>query len=99
MDRTFRRFLTTVSALAILSYFSPTPPLIDRYGMFVEIFMPLLIVNINFRRITEKFRTSFAVGLIMIGIFGFLWQIAFLSFQINIAGLMVAIAKSWFSLL
>ncbi|MCC7667114.1 EpsG family protein [Liquorilactobacillus satsumensis] len=98
LDRTFRRFLTTVSALAILSYFSPTP-LIDRYGMFVEIFMPLLIVNINFRRITEKFRTSFAVGLIMIGIFGFLWQIAFLSFQINIAGLMVAIAKSWFSLL
>ena len=97
-DRTFRRFLTTVSVLAILSYFSPTP-LIDRYGMFVEIFVPLLIVNINFGRIAEKPRILFVVGLVMTGIFGFLWQIAFLSFQINISGFIVAIAKSWFSLL
>ncbi|KRN06322.1 hypothetical protein FD15_GL001524 [Liquorilactobacillus sucicola DSM 21376 = JCM 15457] len=98
LDRTFRRFLTTVSVLAIISYFSPAP-LIDRYGMFVEIFMPVVVVNVDFRRIAMGTRKALLLMLAVTVIFGFLWQLAFLKYQIDILSFMFTVIMGWLSLL
>lgn len=82
-EEQFRVFLTMATVLAILSYFLPTP-LIDRYGMLVEIFMPLIISSINLSQMERTARIVIYLLIISTGVLGFVWQIAFLSFQINI---------------
>lgn len=97
-DNAFRIFLISTSILAIISYFAPTP-LIDRYGMFVEIFLPLLLMSINYDKIIETRRMSLYSILLITGIFGFIWQIAYLSYQIDIYSFMVKVIEGWSSLL
>lgn len=97
-DNDFRIFLISVSILAIISYFAPTP-LIDRYGMFVEIFLPLLLMSIDYNKISKNKKMLFYSILSITGIFGFFWQMAYLSYQIDIWNFMYKIIVGWFSLL
>jgi len=96
-DKDFRIFLIFTSILAFISYFAPTP-LIDRYGMFVEIFFPLLLMSINYDKISKNKKALFYSILLITGIFGFIWQVAFLSYQIDIYSFIYKIIEGWGSL-
>lgn len=91
-------FLSIISVLSIVSYFLPTP-LIDRYGMIIEIFYPLILMNVNFSALRKNTRFLLITGLYFTGIFGFLWQLAFLSIQIDILTFFKNIFFGWLSTL
>ena len=97
-EKQFPVFLTMITILSILSYFLPTP-LIDRYGMFVEIFIPLIIVNVKFSQIKKRSRIIIYFLLMITGLFGLAWQIAFLSFQINILSFLGKVFLGFLSLI
>ncbi|KAA8366079.1 hypothetical protein [Leuconostoc mesenteroides] len=94
IDTTFCNFMFVVTILAILSYFMPTP-LIDRYGMFVELFIPLLIVCVPFNQLTKNTRLLYTTAFLSTGAFGTIWQILFLSYQIDISSFFLNILKGW----
>lgn len=98
IDITFFSFLFVVTILAILSYFMPTP-LIDRYGMFVELFIPILIVTIPFNKLSKNIRLLFTTLFLFIGSFSIMWQMLFLSYQIDICSFLLNICKGWLSFL
>ncbi|AHF19423.1 hypothetical protein LES9216_00293 [Leuconostoc suionicum] len=91
-------FIIFLSCLAILSYFMPTP-LIDRYGMIVQIFYPIILMTVDFYKLTKNKKFILIILLSLTGIFGFLWQVAFLSVQIDFIGFLKNIIFGWFSVL
>lgn len=97
-DTTFFDFLFVITILSILSYFMPTP-LIDRYGMFVELFIPILIVTIPFNELSKNIRLLFTTLFLFISSFSIVWQILFLSYQIDICAFLLNICKGWLSVL
>lgn len=98
IDTTFYSFLFFVTILSILSYFTPTP-LIDRYGMFVELFIPILITIIPYSNLSYKTRLLLTTSFLFFGVFGIIWQILFLAYQIDIFSFIFTILKGWTFLL
>lgn len=94
IDTTFCNFLLFVTLLSILSYFMPTP-LIDRYGMFVELFIPTLIMCVPFDRLTKNLRVLYTTAFLCTGLFGTIWQVLFLSYQIDISSFLLNVLKGW----
>lgn len=93
----FYLFLRVLVLIAIMSYFMPTP-LIDRYGMIVEIFLPMLLMEVNFSKLTQRQKLLSTTVLLFSGLFGLLWQIAYLTVQIDFSQFIFRCAIGWISL-
>lgn len=93
----FYSFLKILILIAIVSYFMPTP-LIDRYGTIVEIFLPMMLMEINFSKLTQPQRLLSTGVLVFSGLFGLVWQIAYLAVQIDFPQFIFRNVIGWTSL-
>ncbi|WP_029509682.1 hypothetical protein [Leuconostoc lactis] len=93
----FYNFLKILVLIAIMSFFMPTP-LIDRYGMIVEIFLPMMLMEINFSKLTQRQKFLSTTALFFSGVFGLLWQIAYLAVQIDVPQFIFRCAIGWIGL-